>query len=60
MAVVFFFKERNDLDAKVVNLVHDEILVEVAEKDIEKAKEVLSSSMEKAGKFNLKRCSCYF
>jgi DNA polymerase-1 len=54
MAVVFFFKERNDLDAKVVNLVHDEILVEVAAKDIEKAKEVLSSSMEKAGKLILK------
>ena len=54
MAVVFFFKERNDLDAKVVNLVHDEILVEVAANDIEKAKEVLSSSMEKAGKLILK------
>jgi DNA polymerase-1 len=54
MAVVFFFKERNDLDTKVVNLVHDEILVEVAEKDIEKTKEVLSSSMEKAGKLILK------
>jgi DNA polymerase-1 len=54
MAVVFFFKERNDLDAKVVNLVHDEILVEVAAKDIEKAKEILSSSMEKAGKLILK------
>ncbi|PMP60411.1 MAG: bifunctional 3'-5' exonuclease/DNA polymerase [Sulfurihydrogenibium sp.] len=60
MAVVLFNRSLDDLDAKVVNLIHDEILVEVAEKDLEKTKEVLSQAMERAGRYLLKEVPVAF
>jgi DNA polymerase-1 len=60
MAVVLFNRSLDDLDAKVVNLIHDEILVEVAEKDLEKTKEVLSQAMERAGRYLLKEVPIAF
>ncbi|SNZ10380.1 DNA polymerase-1 [Persephonella hydrogeniphila] len=60
MAVVFFGKLRKDIDAQIVNLVHDEIIVESSEKDSEKAKEILSQSMLKAGEILLKKVPVEF
>ena len=42
-----------DLDAKVVLQVHDELILEVKEKQKEKAKEILQSSMENAVKLDV-------
>ncbi|MDM7274131.1 bifunctional 3'-5' exonuclease/DNA polymerase [Sulfurihydrogenibium azorense] len=60
MAVVLFYKSLKDIDAKVVNLVHDEIVVEVKEEDVDKVQEILSQSMEKAGKYLLKEVPVEF
>lgn len=60
LAVVLFALEKKDLDAYIVNLIHDEIVIEVADKDIEKTKEALSISMEKAGKILLKEVPVAF
>jgi DNA polymerase-1 len=55
MAVNFFYKTKKDLDAYIVNLVHDEIIVEVKEEQAEQAKKILEESMLKAGKILLKK-----
>jgi len=60
MAVVFFGKLKKDLDAQIVNLVHDEIIVECSEESSQKAKEILSQSMMKAGKILLKKVPVEF
>ncbi|WP_297886986.1 bifunctional 3'-5' exonuclease/DNA polymerase [Sulfurihydrogenibium sp.] len=60
MAVVLFYKSLDNIDAKVVNLVHDEIVVEVKEEDLEKARKILSTAMEKAGKYLLKEVPVSF
>ncbi len=60
MAVVFFGKLKKDLDAQIVNLVHDEIIVESSEENSQKAKEILSQSMLKAGKILLKKVPVEF
>ncbi|GAB6077287.1 DNA polymerase [Desulfurobacterium crinifex] len=50
MASVFFSRavKEEGIDAQIINLVHDEIVVECSEKDKEKAKELLKEAMEKA------------
>ncbi len=60
MAVVLFYKNINTLDAKVVNLIHDEIVVQVKEEDLDKAKEILSVAMYQAGKYLLKEVPVVF
>ncbi|RMA97918.1 bifunctional 3'-5' exonuclease/DNA polymerase [Hydrogenothermus marinus] len=54
MAVNFFGKLKKDLDAYIVNLVHDEIIVEAKEDIKEEAKAILEESMKKAGEILLK------
>lgn len=51
LSVLVFDNElkRENLKAKVVNLVHDEIVVECKEEDAEKVKNILEISMKKAG-----------
>ena len=41
------------IDAKIVLQVHDELIIEASEKDKEKAKEILKSSMENAVKLDI-------
>ncbi len=60
MAVVFFGKLKKDLDAQIVNLVHDEIIVESDEECSQKAKDILSQSMLKAGRILLKKVPVEF
>ncbi len=60
MAVVFFGKLKEEIDASIVNLVHDEIIVEVAKGCADKAKEILSESMLRAGKILLKKVPVEF
>jgi len=60
MAVAMFGKLKGDLDAYVVNLVHDEIIVEAKEDIADNIKNVLSASMEKAGKILLKKVPIAF
>ncbi|WP_457621184.1 bifunctional 3'-5' exonuclease/DNA polymerase [Persephonella sp.] len=60
MAVVFFGKLKGDMEAGIVNLVHDEIIVECDEDIAEKAKDVLSESMRRAGNILLKRVPVEF
>ncbi|WP_029522748.1 bifunctional 3'-5' exonuclease/DNA polymerase [Persephonella sp. KM09-Lau-8] len=60
MAVVFFGKLKDGLDAHIVNLIHDEIVVDVKEEDAQKAKDVLSESMLRSGKILLKKVPVEF
>ncbi len=60
MAVAMFGKLKNELDANIVNLVHDEIIVESSIEDLERAVDILSQSMEKAGKILLKHVPVKF
>jgi len=60
MAVVFFGKLKGNLNAQIVNLVHDEIVVETDETEAEKAKKVLAESMERSGKLLLKNVPVEF
>ena len=60
MAVVFFGKLKDGLDANIVNLVHDEIVVDVKEEDAQKARDVLSESMLRSGKILLKKVPVEF
>ncbi|MCX7738068.1 MAG: bifunctional 3'-5' exonuclease/DNA polymerase [Hydrogenothermaceae bacterium] len=53
MAVVFFSKMK-DSSSKIVNLVHDEILVESEKTKIKENASIVGKAMEKAGKFILK------
>ena len=55
MAVNFFYKLKGSLDVYIINLVHDEIIVEVEESQAEQAKKILEESMLKAGKILLKQ-----
>jgi len=55
MAVNFFGLWKKNLDAYIVNLVHDEIIVEVKEDIKENVKEILEKSMKKAGEILLKK-----
>ena len=45
--------EEIKIDAKIILQVHDELILEVAEKDKEQAKELLKSSMENAAKLTV-------
>ncbi len=60
MAVAMFGKLKKDLKADVVNLVHDEIIVETDEKTAFDAKNILAKSMEKSGKILLKKVPVAF
>ena len=60
MAVVFFGKLKDGLDANIVNLVHDEIVVDAKEEDAPKAKDILSESMLRSGKILLKKVPVEF
>ncbi len=60
MAVAMFGKLKKDLKANVVNLVHDEIIVETDEKTAFEAKNILAKSMEKSGKILLKKVPVAF
>ncbi|EDP74169.1 DNA polymerase I (PolI) [Hydrogenivirga sp. 128-5-R1-1] len=55
MAVNFFGILKKDLNAYIVNLVHDEIIVEAKEDITVQAKNILEESMKKAGKILLKK-----
>lgn len=57
LAVLLFDGEitKRNIPAKVVNLVHDEIVVETPEEYAEEVKEVLEKAMKAAGKVVLKR-----
>ncbi len=60
LAVNLFYKKKKGLDANIINLVHDEILVETSLEDVETAKEVLKQSMEEAGRYILKKVPVEF
>ncbi len=60
MAVVFFGKLKENRDAGIVNLVHDEIIVETDQSISEEVKTLLSESMLKAGKILLKKVPVEF
>ncbi len=57
LAVLMFEAElkRKQKEAKLVNLVHDEIVVECREEDAEQVKGILEHAMRQAGKIILKR-----
>ena len=55
MAVVFFGRSVYGKNAHIVNLVHDEILVEVNEEISEEVASILKKSMKKAGEILLKK-----
>jgi DNA polymerase-1 len=57
MAIALIFKEiqKNNLDCKLINLIHDEIMLEVSKKDYEKCKKLVIKNMERAGKLVLKK-----
>ena len=40
--------QKAKIDAKIVLQIHDEIIIEASKKDLEKAKEILKSSMQEA------------
>ena len=40
--------QKAKIDAKIVLQIHDEIIIEASKKDLEKAKEILKSSMQDA------------
>jgi len=46
--------DRKNLDCKIINLIHDEIVAEISPKDYEVCKTVIRESMVKAGKLVLK------
>ncbi|ACO03044.1 MAG TPA: bifunctional 3'-5' exonuclease/DNA polymerase [Persephonella sp.] len=60
MAVVFFGKLKEDRDAGIVNLVHDEIIVECSESIADEIRDILSESMLRAGKILLKKVPVEF
>ncbi|WP_457623103.1 bifunctional 3'-5' exonuclease/DNA polymerase [Persephonella sp.] len=60
MAVVFFGKLKGNLNGGIVNLVHDEIVVEADKNNVDEIKNILSESMEKAGKILLKKVPVEF
>ncbi|WP_456392534.1 bifunctional 3'-5' exonuclease/DNA polymerase [Persephonella sp.] len=60
MAVVFFGKLSGDINASIVNLVHDEIIVEVSGEEAQKAVEILKESMARSGKLLLKKVPVEF
>ncbi len=55
MAVVFFGRYTKGKNAFIVNLVHDEIVVETKEEIAEEIKNILSKSMKNAGEILLKK-----
>ncbi len=55
MAVVFFGRETKGKDAYIVNLVHDEIVVETEEEKVEEIAKILEKSMKSAGEILLKK-----
>ncbi|WP_457642268.1 bifunctional 3'-5' exonuclease/DNA polymerase [Persephonella sp.] len=59
-AVVFFGKLKGNKEAGIVNLVHDEIVVESEESTVEEIKDILSESMLRAGKILLKKVPVEF
>ncbi len=56
LAVLLFdmYITKEDLNANVVNLIHDEIVVECKEEESKKVKEILEKAMKEAGKYALK------
>ncbi len=56
LAVLLFdmYITKENLEAKVVNLVHDEIVVECSREIAEKVREILEKAMREAGKYALK------
>jgi DNA polymerase-1 len=55
MAVVFFGRFTKGNNAYIVNLVHDEILVEADEEKVNETAEILAKSMKNAGEILLKK-----
>lgn len=45
--------KKSKIDAKIVLQIHDEIIIEASKKDLEKAKEILKSSMQEAVKLRV-------
>ncbi len=60
MAVAMFGKLKKELNASVVNLVHDEIIVEAQENIATEVRDILAQSMEKSGKILLKKVPVAF
>lgn len=46
---------RNIKDVKLIGIVHDEIIIETPERDAKEVAEILTSSMERAGRYYLKK-----
>ncbi|MBP5310231.1 MAG: DNA polymerase I [Lachnospiraceae bacterium] len=53
MINVYNALKNNNLDAKIIVQVHDELLIEVSEKDLEAARTVLYEEMKNAAKLNV-------
>ena len=60
LAVNLFYTKKRDLKADIVNLIHDEIVLEVDVEDVETAKTLLREAMEEAGKYILKQVPISF
>ena len=53
-AISYLMADLRGVDARIVNLVHDEIVVECAEGQVDKVKEIVEQDMVKAGEDFLK------
>ena len=53
MVKIFNSLKKENLQAKIILQVHDEILVEVSKKDCEKAQEIIKKNMQNAVSFNV-------
>ena len=53
-ALSYLFDSLQRYDAKIINLIHDEIVLECKEIDVERVKEIVRNDMIKAGKVFLK------
>ncbi len=60
MAVNFFYLLKDKINADVVNLVHDEIVVETGKEQARQVKDILSESMKRAGQILLKNVPVEF
>jgi len=60
ISVAMFKKLKKNLNANVVNLIHDEIIVETDEDIAGDIKDILAKSMEKSGKLLLKKVPIEF
>jgi len=53
-AILYLSMSLKDYDAKIVNLIHDEIVIEVKEEQVDEVKEIVCQDMVKAGQYFIK------